>query len=461
MQNVKPNAHQLAADDVLSVLMHNGESYRVAMFEAYLNPSHMPTQGHAALLLAIITLRGDTPEGALPHPALLALCEKHVTAQWLIDCHVAYDRIIQSTFNSNLELLLRHGQANSVRRDLANGAARINPDNFDEVVNETLTMLATSGKTHRIENEYARQHGQEFSDLMQGAPEMGLRTGITWLDDDMFAPFYPSRVMLVAGAYKTGKTRFANNLVLGCLMCEPTARVAVYNREVPRNAAIAQFVSMLACQWLFKRDLLNTYLQDNMVMGNLSAEKLMKARNLYKTWNTYQVQAIDYAIKTYIGFGERLVIYDSTRQNGGLSDLASLERNFKRNLALQNADLHMVDYAQLFTADGSSEVERSDKRAVTFQTMAIQENKTLLVLAQRNEESIKGGESYSAGIRGGGMYSAAAENVLLTSYKVADRNDTEHFPVEMKYAKWGETGRTELRVHPPSGLILDASWVSA
>jgi replicative DNA helicase len=459
MQDQKPNAHQLAADNILTVMIHNGEAFRTAMFELGLNSGHMPTTKHQALLLAVIAARGATPDGSLHDITLLDMVGGRVDASWLIDIHVGYDRLMEAAFERDLAIVIRHGRALSVQRDLHAQAAQITPDNFDAVIGETLSTLAAAGQVTRIQNEYASDNGADFSTLMEGDPEPGLCTGLTWLDDDMMCRISHGRVMYVAGGYKTGKTRLAMNIALGNLMLEPDARGAIYSREVQRNDVIAQFVSMLAVSWLVARNLENTLTAKGIPLTSISADKLTKARRLYKTWDRLQVEAIDYGIQKYRQFENRLAIYDSGRQSGGLHDVNSLERMFKRNLSLQNADWHFIDYAQLFAVPGSSEVERSDARAVKFQELAITNDKMVIVLAQRNEEALKANNNYSAGIRGGGQYSAAADYVLLTNYKVEHPDDKDTFPVEVKFSKWGETGKTDMTIHPASGLILESSWI--
>ena len=136
----------------------------------------------------------------------------------------------------------------------------------------------------------------------------------------------------------------------------------------------------------------------------------------------------------------------------------------KRDKAMYGLDVLFVDYMQLCDAPGKSEHEQTAYLAKSFQKLALREDITAVVLAQKNEDSIKNGvKSYSPGVKGGGDAAATADFMLVTSYKQDDAQNDKQLKVKMQLSRHGVGGNdTEniFDIHPASGLFLESSWIA-
>lgn len=457
-----PLAPELAADDLLSLMLHSGDVCNRVAYEHGLKPEYMPGAHRLRLFMVILDLRRTLPDGTLPDTLVLEKGAGVFNIDYLaeradsgIEKGGRLDHLLLGNLETNVQIVVRSGRANLLKRKLSDMIGKLTPENYEALAYTLFDTLTSATDTQALANTHAHENGKAFEVLMQSPSQKGFKWGLHWLDSVLGASATAHRTWYIGGAYKQRKTTLALNMLLGLLLSNPLAKVAFYSREMPRNSIIAQLVAMLAVADIISQG--NLYRPvDGAYMSAISGDKLLTARNAYKQWPA--AGSVDAAIRTYQSFGQRLAIYDSSPQNGGLYDMASAYRLFKRSVSLEDAHVHMFDYAGLFDAPGANIYEQSQYRALMFQRMAQEHEATVVVLAQRNEESIKSKSTYSPGIKGGGDAPASADHMLLTHYKMKDMRENE-LRVVMKLNKYGATGFEEYEIHPESGLILNASWI--
>ena len=87
-----------------------------------------------------------------------------------------------------------------------------------------------------------------------------------------------------------------------------------------------------------------------------------------------------------------------------------------------------------------------------MQQTAATEDVVFGMLAQRNEMAIRATDTYSAGVKGGGDASAAADAMLIPHI---DEETPTLFGIQLKYSRHTGTGSGTHLINPSSGLILD------
>lgn len=121
--------------------------------------------------------------------------------------------------------------------------------------------------------------------------------------------------------------------------------------------------------------------------------------------------------------------------------------------------LGVVDYSQLLkfpNAEGS--FEQSEASAEWMKGVAFDLNIHALMLAQLSEQGVKGDDSYSPKVKGGGAIPAATDYLLATRY---DEGEARRLNVKLKLARGNTQGGTEkFVIHPDSGLLEQTEWNS-
>ena len=74
------------------------------------------------------------------------------------------------------------------------------------------------------------------------------------------------------------------------------------------------------------------------------------------------------------------------------------------------------------------------------------------MLAQKNEEGVKGRGGYSANVKGGGDASAAADFLFVPSF---DEDIPGLLDVTLKHSRHTKTGFGQHHIEPNSGLMID------
>ena len=453
----QPSAWELAADDVIAVCLVAWKEADVLRFELGLRPEHMPTPAHSAALKALYELRDEDKPA---HDTLvLDKAGGALTAEWIAQRVMLYDSTrVGDVLKANALLCVQRAARRARVTAMQRALQRLTSDDADDdaVIADVMTAL-TAGTEAQIAHETAGEHGREFRAYMDSEPEVFTSTGIAWLDALTGGIAADGRLWWIGGAYKSRKTTLALNILLSALMTNPTLSCAMLNKEIAQRYNNAALVAMLAAAYLKSTG--RYTLRQNII----SADNLYRAKAGYKRWQPEYVEAVDWAIARYWQLEKRLRIYGAQAEHGGLHDLASIERVIRRDIALYGGRVFVIDYLQLFHAQGEI-YERVSSLSLALQSLAARHNITLFVLAQLNEESVKGGGAgYSPGVKGGGDPAQTANYFIVTRYKQGEyENDDTKLQVEMKLSRHGIGGsgvKAALDIDPASGLLLQNGWV--
>lgn len=456
-----PTPYELAADDVIAVLLNEETALDKSVYEMGLLPAHMPTPQHKIAMEVITKLRQE--KKVVHDTVVMDMAAGAVGLEWISQRWALYDATRSgSVFEANVRLVREHGIRHGIQRVLNTGITQLADTKKPTalLISQLMDILSTVHMDTSIKGETAAEIAKEFIHMMNTEPVAQLSTGFQWLDT-IAGGFDRKHLWWIAGAYKGRKSTMMLNLMLSALM--QGAQVGTLSREMPRIRVAGQMVAMLAVAWLLREGLYNQTDANGIPLNSISANSLARAKVGYRKWDKRKVAAVDYGIAEWTKFDKRLRIYDSMDGAGSLSDWASVQRVVKRDKAMYGLDLLFVDYMQLFDAPGKSEHEMTAYLSKNFQKLTMKEDITTIVVAQKNEDSIKNGQkSYSPGIKGGGDAAATADFMLVTSYKQGDQSDETQLNVRMQLSRHGTGGadvENTFDIHPASGLFLEAGWI--
>lgn len=456
-----PSVWELAADDVLSVVLRDENAYRYARFEAGLLPALLPPK-HAATLQAVYSLR-DASE-PIHDTLIMARTQGKVDLYWLNTVMALYDpvRAKQDVFRKNLSLVKDEGRRAGTLRLMDIAAQQLTRgDDRTRVTRNLITVLeGLDASGAAIQGVTAGEHGATYATRLMTEPTPPRTTGILWLDE-LTGGYMPANLWWIAGAYKSRKTTVLLNLALGAAVMGESP--AILSREMTQEQVYWQLVTMLAVALLKKRghgnDAYKTKDGKSIPLVSLSPISLMQASNAYKRWPAEKVRAIDDAIGTYRALNMR--IYDSKPQHGNLSSIDTLEQAVLYDLERFRGTLYFADYIQLFTAPGDSVAQQEEIKANTVQNICKRRDTTIICVAQQNEAGVKGEQSYSPNIAGGGAVPKTANILLATQYKRNDSDPDDKLKLIVKLARNAASRLHEdLTIHPQTGLIEGQTWFS-
>lgn len=457
-----PTPYELAADDVIAVMLNEEAAFDMASFELGLLPAHMPTPQHKAAYEVISELRINK----LPVHDTVVMDKSGgaVKLDWISQCFALYDATRTGlVFRENVKLVKEHGIRNGVQRVLNTAASQLaeGKKNVATIINQLMDILPSVQIDTSTRGETAAEIGKELLEMFESDPAPLLSTGLPWLDE-ISGGFDRKHLWWIAGAYKQRKSTLMLALALNAVM--QGANVSILSREMPRKRVAAQMVAMLAVAHLVREGHYDAKDRNLIPINSISANMLMKAGKNFRKWHPAKVAAVQFGIDEWMKFEKRLRLYDSTEQGGALSDWSSIQRTIKRDKALYGLDVVLIDYMQLFSAQGQNTYEQTAFISKAIQKLTIREDITTVILAQKNEDDIKNGKkSYSPGIKGGGDAAASADFLLVTNYKQDEDADDEKLKVKMQLSRHGVGGADVehiFDIHPASGLILDSDWIS-
>jgi archaellum biogenesis ATPase FlaH len=458
MSEQNPTPWEISADEVLAVLLRNDKAYQQACYEWSLKAFHMPPGPRRFTMHAINALRRANEPVHIA--ALVDRSDGQVTPGWLAERVAAYsEAMLGERFKSNVEICRSRAKA---YQDVTNMQYAIDElkkagdeDERRRIVGEVISNLGTEADTS-IEDSTATATAARFLDMLDAPPLPTLTTGVTWLDNNT-GGLMRKQIWWIAAAYKKRKSTLMRNMAIGLL--RKGASVTIAAREGSQELVTAQIIAMLAVEQLHREGVHDARDSRGVPLDMISATLLMKLRNTYKrVMDKRQVQAISIAVREYMSWGNRLRIYDTTEEHGGLSDFQSLETVIERDIQMYGVDVVFVDYFQLFTAGHSTMYDNASHMARQAQQIAAEKNIAMVMLAQLNEESVKGSnDNYSPGVKGGGDPAATADFLLTTDYPKNSDGDSvfTRLRIMIKLARHGEAQKfTEVPIHPASGLIL-------
>lgn len=267
----------------------------------------------------------------------------------------------------------------------------------------------------------------------------GIPTGLEWFDK-ITGGLWTGMNYWIAGAYKSGKSTTMRNLVLAAL--DAGYGVDVYCREGSREMFALDCQAMIAtrllCEW-GSRD------EKKFRLSGLVLKRTVHSAILTKE----ECDALAQARQTWEGYNLR--VWDTA---DGIRNLATLRNRVQKSKFDHGSLVHWGDYSQLF-GEGRTLFERQSKTSLAVQEIASTEDVVMGMLTQRNEFSIGGGGGYSAGVKGGGDASAAADFMLMPTI---DEDAPGILKVQLKFSRHTGKSSGEHIFNPSSGLILD-KWL--
>lgn len=454
----QPTPWQLSADEVLAVLLRDGELYDRARYDWVVKVDHFPPGPHRDLFGAVAQLRDAGEEVHIA--AVVDRCDGRVTAEWVSERMIAYSAAMRGErFRSNVEIIKSRALSYANVTSMSAGIEAIKRAESEDDRRKAVSMVITELGTELIngvQEATADAAGARFEALLETPPPPAIKTGIQWVDNNT-GGMQPEQIWWIAAAYKKRKSSLMRNWIIGNLENDATVTVAV--REGTQQLVIAQLVAMLAVRWLHNRGLYAVHDRNGIPLHHLSAIQLLRLRNRYKTMlHPNQVEAVTYGIDTYKSWGKRIRIYDSTVENGGLSTWASLQTVINRDRMRYGLDVCYLDYFQLFDGQQGGIYENTAYMAQQAQYEAANKHFTMVVLAQLNEESVKAsGTNYSPGVKGGGDPAATADFLFRTGYPEGGDGEPQldRLKIELKLARHSQAGIwTDEPLSPSTGLLL-------
>jgi hypothetical protein len=276
--------------------------------------------------------------------------------------------------------------------------------------------------------------------------------------DERTGGILPGEIWWIAAAYKMRKSSLLRNMALGAV--RGGASVTIITLESPQNVVVAQFVAMLAAEFLLREGLFAEKDRNGIPLNAITAKQLLALRSSYRTvLDKRQVAAVQHGIAEYKRLAKSLRIYDATPTNGHVRTLGDVQTLLLRDKNLYGGNVLFLDYLQRLSGRGDSIFDRISQQALELQNMALHNNVGLVVLAQQNEETVRGkGDEHSPGVKGGGDPAATADYLFITRYPVKNADGThnrDRLALELRLARHGEAGaQQELPIHAASGLLI-------
>jgi hypothetical protein len=275
-------------------------------------------------------------------------------------------------------------------------------------------------------------------DQVNGFDGHGVPTGLEWYDD-ITGGLWPGMNYWVVGAYKTGKTTMMRNCVLHAL--DKGHAVDVFCAEGSRE------MFALSCQAMIATRLMLEDGERDRSKFRLSGLFILRAgRDNLAVFTKQELDALNAAREIWAGYNVR--VWDTA---DGIRNLATLKHCIQKSKFEHGSRVHWCDYSQLF-GSGETLFDRQSKTALMVQEIAQSENVSVCMLAQRNEAAIRGGETYSSGVKGGGDANAAADFELMPEI---DENIPGVMNVKLKYSRWTGTGSGSHDLVGACNLIAD------
>jgi replicative DNA helicase len=461
---------EMAADDVLSVMLNDESGRNRILYEYGVKPAHMPTAQHRLTFEAITDcMRANDP---INDVSIIERTGPAVNVVWLATVKLLFDDMRLIAIPYSAKRLIEHGTNAGVRRilkmadeELAKGKSH------DNVTPRLMTALTAINTAKEVTGETADVNAADFMDFMDSEPPSLPLTGLPWLDA-LTGGVNRGHMWWIAAPYKSRKSTVMLNIALGLMMTwftrgcagEPPS-ISIASGEMTRRRVIAQLVAMMAVAYVRRRN----WWQERFTAGStsyplhmISADSLMKAQKNYRQWDTRRVEAVDYGVRQYAQFSKALRIYDS-QTGGGLGSFEALMTTMRRDIHLYKTNVFFVDYLQLFAPGGMKLFEFMSGASLQLQRFAQANNVTVIGLVQQNEETIRSGSSYSAGVKGGGDAAATADYLITSLYRAGDFvDDDTKLQLTMKLSRHSTGGGDTQHVHdihPASGLLLASDWI--
>lgn len=373
-----------------------------------------------------------------------------------------------SVFDANIKTLLGYGaRYEAIGKLNAAAAAVTNGDErgLDAVISDAVSSLINTG-VDVIQNETAIAMGHDFAEYMSQEPQNNLMTGIE-LIDGWIGGLGRGDFMAIVAAMKQRKTSLLLNMLLN--MARDGKSVALMMLESNKRMVNAMLVSMMAVEYIIHNQqyglpIVNEHGTSMGESQNIYASSLVKLQRRYPVLGELRAKAIEHGIAELKRLGDRLRIYDRTREGGSLNDNASIHRVCLRDKSIFDTDFIAIDHAQRVNEQGN-DYEKLAKVVPYLETLARRENITMCLLAQLKAGEAEGtGDNHSSGVRGGSILDEAVDYMLITGYRqkmpdsdIGTRYPSDALMIGLQHSRYGDGGsgkRKHIAIDPSSGLVL-------
>lgn len=478
-------SYEIAADDLIAVMLNDRAEYQRIRFEYGLLPAFMPEGYHRKLTEALYYLY----ENEKPiHDTIILERVPELSLNWLAQRWTLYDDTRTGAITrENAHIVKDEGILQGTRRLLQMADSQLAEKGAGsrlEVVRNLTSLLTTIGTDSQIKDVTASAHAKK-NRLADRESRDASPIGIPYLDT-LTNGYEFGHIWWIGGAYKGRKTTLGLNLALSTALKRKNGATvmnpAILSGEMEQGRVQRQLEAMLAIGYIKKRgfygqvfrnqngkqvgyDWIDASLIKNMNKKYAHLEDKERFESYCQALGTIRGQALFWAQATYEELPLR--VYDSTPEHGNLTTFEALDMAINMDIANYGGNWFIGDYLQLFKIEGrpNAEIfERISAMSMALQFKAKQKKILIMMLAQLNENAIKGGdESQSAGVKGGGDPAQTADYFLRTSYNDGklSTNESELY-MQMKLSRHGASGRDAARVldiHAKSGLILESDWI--
>lgn len=419
---------------VLGAVLNYSQAFKL-INEMGIKPEHFFVNAHRELFLAYIEVE------KIEHTLDLNVVDEYLRNNHLMDkvggANYFYDIVANSATFDNLEyysnLLLQKAQLRKLN-DACQQISKLFDQDLDhnQILDLSEQLVLDVTRLRKTSNfvegkDVAVEVYQELKDKSEGKKQnQGLITGFSAMDKILHG-FFGGDLLILAARPSVGKTAFALNLALGCMLHQPSSNVAFFSLEM----AASQLMTRLFA-----------------AKSMIAADKLKTGQDLnHQDWAN-----LDETLEVFKGLN--IHIDDSSLSN--ISEIMSKCRRLKNDSGL---DLIIIDYLQLITSNAGYDNRQQEVSLISRQLklLARELNVPIIALSQlsRSVEQRSDKRPMLSDLRESGSLEQDADIVMLLyreSYyeSVEERANNDNEIIEVNIAKHrnGAVGQVKLVFNP-------------
>lgn len=453
------------ADYVLAVLF--GEEFvdksQTHWWEAQrlqLQPFHFPNTDARKLYNALVQLR--MVDKSPVHITTVTGIATTISLQWLTQLQTMYGKkstLTGEVFKSNVGVLMDSGSRAAKIKALQDATqALLNGDDQEVVTSDTLNALNVANM-QPMHGETAYDMAQDMRQHLDSPEPVILRSHIACIDE-WSNGFGTNEFFAIVAPFKMRKTTLMMNIVLNMAYDNAVEGIAIMMFESDRRVINATLHAMLATKYLDANGWYSPFaMEGDAMQRGISPKYLMQVGGLYKQRNSKKrVEAIDYANAEMKRIGNRIRVYDRTRNGGNLRDIDSVYRVALWDKNRYGTTALFIDHAQRIGS--GTDYEKLLKVVPACEALARTEGIMTCLLSQVNGGQVnKDFDQHSSGVKGGTDLDAAIDSLYTVQYRT-DVNGSptldEELIIGLHTNRYGQSGnKAVVDIDPPSGLILN------
>lgn len=432
------NNHEAAAEILIGAAMDQPTDHLPAIRARLSNPELWPV-ARRGVFGALVKLADSNR----PLTAEIVAHESGVDVDRLLKWQAVGVSVTAQEVDENCRIVTERGKdrlAEEAKDEFSRTKGKVTSADRRARLAQRLSEIDSIETTQRASDGKSRI--DRLDEMLNAPPALGARTGLGMLDAWTWN-FRPGASTVLAAAYKQRKSTLLRNIVLGTAGNGAAVSVAALEDSVEKFDA--DCIAMIANALLLGGYIKGCSFSEDPI--KLSGDSLMFSRE----WRKSKGQSPAYERAKSIYKALPIYVYGT---KDGVRDPYTLKAKFRKDVTAHNARLLAIDYIQLVRFPGEGIYDRMLVAADWLTMLPIDFNAHVMVLAQRNEESVKGGGGYSPGIKGGGDLPAGAHSTLITSYDWENTANVDELKVELKLSRMAWQGQKEvLIIEPNSGLV--------